>query len=65
LVLEFPVPLMKKGFDFEPAKSEIKSAKAEIKKRVISPLSKKYVKIKRAKLGDLSGAVGAALLVKS
>ena len=43
----------------------IKSAKAEIKKRVISPLSKQYVKIKRAKLGDLAGSVGAALLVKS
>lgn len=37
--------------------------KSEMKKRVISPVSKKYVKIKRSKLGDFAGAIGAALLV--
>ncbi len=37
-------------------------AQAEMKKRIISPLSKKGVKIKLAKLGELSGAMGATLL---
>ena len=36
--------------------------KKEIQKRVISPLSKKCVKIRITKFGDFSGAVGAALL---
>jgi glucokinase len=40
----------------------ISSAKREIKKRVISPVSRKYVKIKKAALGELGGAVGAAIL---
>jgi len=40
------------------------ATKKEIKKRVISPLSKKCVKIRITKLGDFSGAIGAALLVK-
>ena len=40
----------------------IKEVKNEVKKRVISPISKKHVKIKKAALGDLGGAVGAALL---
>jgi len=42
----------------------IKEAKKEIKKRAISPISKKNVKIKKAELGDFSGAIGAALLIK-
>jgi len=37
--------------------------KKEIQKRVVSPLSKKNVKIKISKLKDFTGAVGAALLV--
>ena len=41
----------------------IRETKKEIKKRVISPISKKNVKIKKAQLGDLSGAIGAALLL--
>lgn len=40
----------------------IGEAKKEMKKRVISPVSKKYVKIKKAALKDLGGALGAALL---
>ena len=40
----------------------LKETKKEIKKRVLSPISKKYVKIKRAALGEFSGAIGAALL---
>lgn len=40
----------------------LKQAKKEIKKTVISPLAEKGVKIKRAKLGELAGAIGAALL---
>jgi glucokinase len=40
----------------------IKAAKKEIKKRVISSFSKKYVKIKKAALGEFAGAVGAAKL---
>lgn len=41
-----------------------RTAQLEMKKRVFSPLSRKYVKIKRAKLGDLAGAIGAALIIK-
>jgi len=39
-------------------------AKKEVKKRVLSPQSKKFVKIRVAKLGEFSGAIGAALLLK-
>ncbi len=39
--------------------------KREIQKRVISPLSKKNVKIRISKFRDFTGAVGAALLVKN
>jgi len=42
----------------------INPAKKEVKKRVLSPQSRKSVKIKVAKLGEFSGAVGAALLLK-
>lgn len=42
----------------------IKRAKKEIKERVLSPLSKKKIKIKKAALGQWGGAVGAALLSK-
>ncbi len=42
----------------------MKSAKKEIQKRVLSPLSKKFVKIKISKLKDFSGAIGAALLLE-
>ena len=38
--------------------------KKEVKNRVLSPQSKKSVKIKLAKLGEFSGAIGAALLLK-
>jgi len=41
----------------------IQSAKKEIQKRVLSPLSKKFVKIKITQLKDFSGAIGAALLI--
>jgi glucokinase len=41
----------------------LEETKKETKKRTISLLSKKYVKIKTAKLGELAGAIGAALLV--
>lgn len=40
----------------------IKETEKEMRKRIISPISQKYVKIKKASFGDLSGAVGAALL---
>ncbi|PIS17234.1 MAG: hypothetical protein COT59_01775 [Candidatus Nealsonbacteria bacterium CG09_land_8_20_14_0_10_42_14] len=40
----------------------IEQAKKEVDKRAISPLSRKYVKIRKAKLGELAGAIGAALL---
>lgn len=40
----------------------IQEVKKEIRKRIISPFSRKYVKIKKAALGNLAGAVGAALL---
>ena len=42
----------------------IKTAKEEIKKGVISPLSKRGVKIKKVRLGGLSVAIGAALLLQ-
>ena len=42
----------------------MKSVKKEIQKRVLSPLSKKFVKIKISKFKDFSGAIGAALLVE-
>ncbi len=38
------------------------SVKREIQTNVLSPMSRKFVKIKIAKLKDFSGAVGAALL---
>jgi len=41
----------------------LEEAKKEIKKRTLSPLSKKYVKIKIARLGEIAGAVGATFLV--
>lgn len=40
----------------------IQIARKEMAIRVISPLSKKYVKIKKAALGEWAGAAGAALL---
>jgi glucokinase len=42
----------------------LNQAKKEVKSRVLSPQSKKSVKIKVAKLGEFSGAIGAALLLK-
>lgn len=41
----------------------LSETKKEVKKRVISPLSKKYVKIRMAQLGDFANAIGAALLL--
>lgn len=41
------------------------AAKSEVKRRVLSTESKKSVKIKLSKLGDSSGAIGAALLLKN
>ena len=41
----------------------IETAQKEISRRVISPSAQRYVKIKQAKFGVWSGAVGAALLV--
>ena len=38
-------------------------ARHEAKKNILSPFSQKYVKIKKAKLGDWGGAIGAALLI--
>lgn len=43
----------------------LEPAKKEIQKRVLSPQSKKFVKIRLSKLGDFSGAIGAALLLKN
>lgn len=43
----------------------LNAAKSEIKKRVLSIESKKSVKIKISKLGDLAGAIGAALLLEN
>ncbi|OGZ18297.1 MAG: hypothetical protein A2V72_00830 [Candidatus Nealsonbacteria bacterium RBG_13_37_56] len=40
----------------------LKETKKEIKKRVFSPLAKKYTKIEISKLGEFSGAIGAGLL---
>ena len=40
-------------------------ARKEMKKRILSSLSKKFVKIKRAKLGEWSGVIGATLLIKN
>ena len=42
----------------------LKEAKKEFKRRTYSPSSKKLVKIKLSKLGEFSGAIGAALLFK-
>jgi len=36
--------------------------KKEIKKRIISPVSKKYTKVEISKLGDLAGSIGAGLI---
>ncbi len=41
----------------------LKEAKKEAQKRIISPLAKRNFKIQPAKLGELSGAAGAGLLV--
>jgi len=43
----------------------LNAAKSEVKKRVLSVESKKSVKIKISKLGDLAGAIGAALLLEN
>ncbi len=40
------------------------SLKKEVEKRVISPISRKFVKIKKGKFLDFGGAIGAALLFK-
>ena len=40
----------------------LKTAKKEAEKRILSPLSKKNFQVKPAKLGEIAGAVGAALL---
>ncbi len=40
-----------------------KEAEKEMRKRTISLISKKKIKIKKAELGDSGGAVGAALLI--
>lgn len=40
----------------------IKEAEKEIKRRVTSPIAKRNLKIKKTKLGDTAGAIGAALL---
>ena len=44
--------------------SFIKAAKKEMDKRVLSPISREHVRIKKAALGELAGAIGAALLNK-
>jgi len=36
--------------------------KREIKKRTISPISKKYIKVEISKLGELAGVIGAGLI---
>jgi len=41
----------------------IKEARKQIKKIVISPLAKEQVYIKKSKLGDFAGAIGAACLL--
>jgi len=43
----------------------LNATRNEIKKRVLSLHSKKSVKIKVSKLGDLAGAIGAALLLEN
>jgi len=43
----------------------LKSVRKSAQSWSISPVSKKYVTIKKAKLGDFAGAIGAALLLKS
>ncbi len=45
--------------------SILKPAREEAKKRIISPLSRKNVKIKKSKLGDFAGAIGAGLMLVS
>ena len=40
-----------------------KSINQEIRRRVLSPLSRKYVKVKKAELGEYAGAIGASLLI--
>ena len=51
------------GGGISPAnKFFLKSAKKEIQKRVLSPISKKNVKIKITRLKGFAGAIGAALL---
>ncbi|MCK5044761.1 ROK family protein [Candidatus Parcubacteria bacterium] len=51
------------GGTSKTSKFFMKSTQEECSKRIISPLAKKYVRIKKAKLGEFSGAVGAALLL--
>ncbi len=51
------------GGTSKTSKFFMKSTQEECARRVISPLAKKYVRIKKAKLGEFSGAVGAALLL--
>ena len=41
----------------------LKPARDEAKKRILSPLSRKNVKIKKSKLGDFAGAIGACLML--
>ena len=41
----------------------LKEAKKETQKRILSPLSKKFVRIKITQLKDFAGAIGAALLI--
>lgn len=41
-----------------------KTTEIEMRKRIVSPLSRKHVKIKRAELGEMAGSIGAALLLE-
>lgn len=41
----------------------IKEAEKEMRKRILSPITKKKLKLKKAKFGDFAGAIGASLLV--
>jgi len=41
-----------------------RSARKTMRDYILSPTAKKNVKIKKARLGDFSGAIGAALLIK-
>lgn len=43
----------------------LKPARLSLQKRVISPIARKYVKIKKAQLGEFAGAIGAAHLVSN